>query len=156
MRELIERFSYRYQLWREEQEGERWGPDPTRRNPLRYIAAVVMLGVILDIAQPFVFHRAPRVLELASIPVSVLFLILYFRYSKWAWYICVGWLMLGFLAYWFLYFAGYAPYQLRPRQPSVFVVLIPHIILTAALIGWFFWVRERYFRFIRDASSPET
>ncbi len=156
MRELIERFSYRYQVWREEQEAERWGPDPTHRNPLRYVAGAAIIGVILAIAEPFVFHRPPQVLEIVAIPVALAFLVLYSRYSKWAWYVCVGWLLFAFFTYWILQVAGYAPYQPRPRQPSVFIVLILHIILTAALLGWFFRVRERYFRFTKDASSPKT
>src|ERR1700676_1116918 len=147
MRELIERFTYRYQLWREEQETERWDPDPTRRNPLRYVAGAAIIGVALGVAQPFVFHRAPQVLEIAAIPTALAFLILYYCHSRWAWHLCVAWILFAFIAYWILRVVGYAPYQPRPRAPlSTVVILLLDVMVSAAVLYWLFHVRDRYFR----------
>jgi hypothetical protein len=53
MRELIERFSYRFQLWQRERYGDHWSADPTAlRNPLRFVALVAVISVIIDVTEP--------------------------------------------------------------------------------------------------------
>jgi hypothetical protein len=155
MRELIERFSYRYQLWREEQDAERWGPDPAQRNPLRYVAGGLVVGVILAVMEPFVFHRPARVLEIAFVPAALLFLIFYRTHSKWAWHICVVWVPFTFFTYWILRLAGYAPYLPR-RHESILFTLSLHVALCAYFLIWLFRRRESYFRYIHTTSSPQT
>jgi hypothetical protein len=59
MRERIERVSYRFQLCQKERYGDQWPADPTTpRNPLRFVALVAVMSLILDSTEPFVVHRA--------------------------------------------------------------------------------------------------
>ncbi|PYL27771.1 MAG: hypothetical protein DMF45_11195, partial [Verrucomicrobia bacterium] len=59
MRELIQRFTYRFQIWQRERYGDYSPADPTApRNPLRFVAIVAVMSVTLEVTQPFVFHRA--------------------------------------------------------------------------------------------------
>ena len=60
MREFIERFSYRFKLWQNERYGDRWGADPTApRNPLRIMAVLCVVFLIVDATEPFFFHHVP-------------------------------------------------------------------------------------------------
>jgi hypothetical protein len=78
MGELIERFSYRFQLWRREQLGDQFGADPDApRNPLRFVAYVAIFLLTLDALQIFTFYRAPDILLYFRLPVAIAFLILY-------------------------------------------------------------------------------
>jgi len=156
MRELIERFSYRYQLWREDREAERWGPDAMRRNPLRYVALAALMSLVLDTADPFVFHRAFDAMAIVHIPIALLFLILYQTKSKWAWYLVAAWVPFTFFAYWILRFAGYSRYQPRAHESSAFIVALFHVALSGALFMWLLRVRLRYFGYIEDENSQQT
>jgi hypothetical protein len=109
MRELFERFSYRYQIWRQERQGDYSEADPAARNPLRIIAMVTLIGVILDMADPFVFHRSPDILKIFFIPAGILFLTLYYSGSRWAWHLPVVWVVFVFFGYWSLRLVGYSP-----------------------------------------------
>ena len=155
MRELIERFSYRYQLWREERESERWGPDPAQRNPLRYVAGGLLGLIILTIIGPFIFHRPLRVIDAFFIPAAVLFLILYSRQSRWAWHTCVAWVLFTFFIYWTLWLSGYSPYQARAHE-SILVTFVFHAALCAYFLVWLFRRRDSYFRYIAGVDPPET
>jgi hypothetical protein len=155
VRELIERFSYRYQLWREEQEAERWGPDSAQRNPLRYVAGGLLVGIILALIEPWLFHRPARVLDIAFVPAALIFLILYRRNSKFAWHICVFWVLFTFFAYWVFRLAGYQPYQPRAHE-NVSFTLLSHVVLCAFSLIWLFRMRERYFRYIDATFSHPT
>ena len=158
MRELIERFSYRFQLWKKERYGDRWGADPTAtKNPLWLVAFVVLVGFVTDVAAPFVFHRALDTVSAIGIAMALAFLILYQSKSRWAWHLVVAWLVFAFLSYWILRFAGYSRYQPRVHSPmSEMVFAVVHVALTAALLVWFFRIRQRYFRYIEDARLPQT
>jgi hypothetical protein len=76
MRELIERFSYRFQLWQRERFGDYSPADPVARNPLRFVAIVAVMSVILGLTGPFVFRRAFDVVAIIDIFVAMAFLAL--------------------------------------------------------------------------------
>lgn len=90
MRELIERFSYRFQLWQRERHGNYSPADPAARNPLRFVAIVAVMSVILELTEPFVFHRAFDVIAIINISVAVVFLALYQLKSRWAWHLVLA------------------------------------------------------------------
>src|SRR5713101_7430336 len=118
MRELIERFSYRFQLWQKERYGDRWGADPTApRNPLRLVALVAVMSIILDATEPFVFYRRFDIVAIVRIPAALLFLILYQSKSRWAWHLVVVWVPFAFFAYLILWFSRYSWYQPRVHAP---------------------------------------
>ena len=158
MRELIERFGYRFQLWQKERYGDYSPPDPAvPRNPLRLIAAITVIGLALDILDPLLFHRAPGLLRIIGFPVSVVFLVLYFSKSKWAWHLAFGWIPFAFITYWILRLAGYSRYQPRSHTPTFEVIF--ELLYVAVCIGvliWFRSIRARYFRYIDEARSRPT
>jgi hypothetical protein len=158
MRELIERFSYRFQLWQKGRYGDHWGADPAApRNPLRFVAMVAVMSLILDTTEPFVFHRAFDVVAIVRIPAALLFIILYQSKSQWAWHLVATWVPFGFFAYWILRFSGYSRYQPRVHSPAFdWGFALFDIALSAAIFVWLIRVRERYFRYLQDASSSET
>ena|ERR1700719_727890 len=155
MRELIERFSYRFQEWQKERYGDRWGADPTApRNPLRFIAIVAAISVALGVTEPLVFHRAFDVASIIDIGVALAFLVLYQSKSRWAWHLVVAWLPFGILLYWLLRLAGYTRYQ--PRVHSFAAELIGSLfqfLFLAIILWWLLRVRERYFRYVEHASQ---
>ena len=158
MRDLIERFSYRFQLWQKERYGDHLGADPTApRNPLRFVALVAVVSVILDVTEPFVFHRAFDIVAIVRIPAALLFLALYQWKSPWAWYLVAVWIPFAFFAYWILRFTGYSLYQ--PRVHTLLSDLMTgllHVAVSAAIFVWLLRVRERCFRYIQDASPEQT
>jgi hypothetical protein len=159
MRELIERFSYRFQLWQKERYGDHWrGADPTApRNPLRFVALVAVMCVIIDVTEPLVFHRAFDVLAFVRIPVAVAFLILYQSKSRWAWHLILVWWPFAFLGYWILRFTGYSRYQ--PRVDSTgfdLAFALFDVALFVAVLVWLLRIRERYIRYVQEANSLET
>ena len=158
MRELIERFSYRFQLWQKERYGDHSGADPTApRNPLKFVALVAVMSVILDAMEPFVFHRAFDIVAIIRIPIALAFLILYQSKSPYAWHLVVAWLPLTFFAYWILRFAGYSRYQPRVHAPvSELIAAVLHVAITAAVLFWLFRARQRYLRYIEDARLQQT
>src|SRR5206468_368501 len=108
MRDLIERFSYRFQLWQKECYGDRWGADPTApRNPLRLVAMVAVVWAILGLTEPFVFHRAFDLAGIIDTSIAVVFLGLYQWRSRWAWHLVVTWLLFTPLLYWILRLTGF-------------------------------------------------
>lgn len=114
MRELIERFSYRLQLWQKERYDDHLGADPTApRNPLRFVALVAVMSAIIDVTEPLLFHRAFDVLAIVRIPTAVAFLVLYQSKSPWAWHVIIAWWPFAFFAFWMLRFIGYSRYQSR-------------------------------------------
>ena len=118
MRELIERFSYRFQRWQRQRYGDHLGADPSApRNPLRFIALVAVMSVILDATEPFVFHRTFDIVSIIRTPVALPFLILCQSKSPYAWHVVVAWLPLALFAYWVLRLAGYSGYQPRVHAP---------------------------------------
>jgi len=156
MRELIERFGYRFQVWQKERYGDHWGADPAApRNPLRFVAIVAIMSVILG--APFMFRRAFDALTILSISVALVFLILYQSKSRWAWHWVVAWVPVPSLLYWLLRFSGYAPYQ--PRVHSLagdLIGILFQVVFLAAALVWLLRVRERYFGYIHDATSQQT
>jgi hypothetical protein len=158
MRELIERLSYRFQLWQKERYGDRWGADPTApRNPLRFVAVIILVFLILDATEPFVFRRGLDILAIARIPTELLFLILYRSKSKWAWHLIVAWVPFAFFAYWILRFTGYSHYQPRVKAPlSEFIAGLFNAAFFVVVFVWLLRIRERYFRYSQDARSQQT
>jgi hypothetical protein len=158
MRELIDRFTYRFQLWHKERYGDRWGADPTApRNPLRVIAVLSVIFLILDATEPFVFHRSLDILAFVRIPAIIAFLVLYWSASRWAWHVPVGWLVFSFIAYWSFRFGGFAPYQPRAAVTRFELAFgLFDVVLTAGILIWLFWIRERYFQYVSVARANET
>jgi hypothetical protein len=150
MRELIERFSYRFQLWQKERYGDYSPADPKCLNPLRYVAFAALALTIMDVAEPFIFHRAMDVISIMHIPVALLFLLLYQFRSRWAWHVVAAWVLLSFFGYWILRLSGLSRYQPRPHEPSIFFVVVFHAALCAGLFIWVWRARERYFRYLED------
>ena len=152
MRELLERFGYRFQLWQKERYGDYSPADPaTPRNPLRIIAIVAVISVVLGVTEPFVFRRTFDVVAVIDIFVAVAFLALYRSKSRWAWHLVVGWLPFKLLLYWVLRLAGYARYQ--PRAPSIAAEIIGvffQLVFVAAVLVWLFRIRDRYLRYAED------
>ena len=158
MRELIDRFIYRFQLWQKERYGDRWGADPTApRNPLTVLAALGVILLVLDAAGPFVFHRRLDILAVLRIAATIVFLFLYWSASRWAWHVVVGWIVFSFVAYWSLRIAGYGPYQPRAAAAGFDVAFaLFDVALTAGVLFWLFWIRGRYFHYVSNAHSNET
>jgi hypothetical protein len=81
MRELVERFVGRYELWREEQRAERGGRN---RNPLTLFAFVAAALVAFDVYKVFSSHH----IEWRAVETNVLFiafLVLCAWKPQWAW-----------------------------------------------------------------------
>jgi hypothetical protein len=154
MRELIERFSYRFQLWQRGRYGDYSPADPTARNPLRYIAIVAVISVIFGLTEPFVFHRAFDVVAIIGIFVAVVFLAIYQAKSRWAWHLVVAWLSFAPLLYWILRLTGYARYQPRIHSLAADITgVLFQLAFVAAVFVWLFHVRGRYFRYVEDAQQ---
>jgi hypothetical protein len=155
MRELIERFSYRFQLWQRERHGDYSPADPTApRKLLRFVAIVAVMSVILGVTQPFVFHRAFDVVAIIDISVTVVFLALYQSKSRWAWHLVVAWVPFTLVLYWILRLSGYARYQ--PRVHSLVAEVIGDLfqfVFFAGVLAWLLHVRDRYFRYTEDAQQ---
>ena len=92
MSELLQRFRERFQLWREKREGGAWGPPSGAklgRNPLLW----GLFGAVGVLLPPWHFRDALDVLLPAS---AVVFLVLYFAKSRFAWHVlafdvlCIG------------------------------------------------------------------
>src|SRR5437867_9415207 len=150
MRELIERFSHRFQLWRRERHGDYSPADPTApRNPLRFVAIVAIMSVILDATEPFVFHRAFDVVAIMHISAALVFLALYQSKSRWAWHLVVAWLPFTVSAYWILRLSGYTRYQPRVYSlASELIGVLFQVAFLAAVLFWLFHVRGRYLQYI--------
>src|SRR5207249_12024292 len=123
MRELIERFSYRFQLWQRERYGDYSPADPKApRNPLRFVAIVAVMSLVLEVTEPFVFHGAFDVVAIIDISVAVAFLALYQSKSRWAWHLLVTWVPFTLLLYWILRLSGYPRYQPRVHSLAAEVI----------------------------------
>ena len=154
MRELIERFTYRFQLWQRERYGDYSPADPTARNPLRFVAIVAVISVILEVTEPFVFHRAFDVVAVIDISVAVLFLALYQSKSRWAWHLVVAWVPFTLLLYWILRLSGYSRYQPRVQSfPAEIVGDLFQFAFFALVLLWLCRIRDRYFRYTQDAQQ---
>jgi hypothetical protein len=153
MRELIERFNYRLQLWQRERYGDYSPADPTApRNPLRFVTLVAVMSVILEVTEPFVFHRAFDVVAIIDISIAVVFLTLYQSMSRWAWHLVVAWVPFTLVLYWILRLSGYARYQ--PRVHSLAAEVITDLFqfaFFAAVLVWLLHIRDRYVRYTEDA-----
>ena len=154
MRELIERFSYRFQLWQRARYGDYWPADPTARNPLRFVAIVAVMSVILRLTEPFLFHRAFDVVAIIDVFAAVAFLALYRSKSRRAWHLVVAWVPFTVLAYWIRRLSGDARYQPRINSlPSELIGGLFHLLFFTAVLVWLFHVRERYFRYTEHAKQ---
>ena len=155
MREFIERFSHRFQLWQKERYGDYSSADPTApRNPLRFIAMVAVMAVLLGVTGPFVFHRGFDVVAIIHISAALVFLALYQLKSRWAWYLVVAWVPFAVVLYWILRLSGYARYQPRVHFLAAEVIgsLFQFAFFTGVLL-WLLHIRDRYFRYVEYAQQ---
>ena len=154
MRELIERFTYRFQLWRRDRYGDYSPADPSTRNPLRFVAIVAVMSVILGLTEPLVFHRSFEVVGVISIAVAVVFLALYQSKSRWAWHLVGAWVPFTILLYWILRLSGYAHSQARVRSVAAEIIgAFFQFAFCAAVLVWLFHICDRYFRYTEDAQQ---
>ena len=158
MRELIQRFGYRFQLSQRERYGYHLPADPTApQNPLRLVAIVAIISVIIGVTEPFVFHRAFDFIAIIDISVACLFLVLYVSKSRWAWGLVVAWLPLGAVFYRILRVCGYARYQPRVHSPVWDLVgVLFQFAFVFAVVWWLVRIRQRYLDYIVYARSEET
>src|SRR5437879_5244435 len=103
MRELLERFTYRFQLWQKERQGI--GEPSGGGNPLRIFAFVAVVSIISDLYYVFMQHRIDAMIVLRMITAPA-FLVLYVRSSIWAWYLAVAEGPIFLLLYWLLLAVG--------------------------------------------------
>ncbi len=155
MRELIERFSYRFQLWQRERYGDYSPADPKApRNPLRFVAIVAVMSVIVGLTEPFVFHRAFDVVTIIEISVALVVFVLYQSKSRLAWHLVVAWVPFTLLLYWILRLSGYARYQPRVHSwPVEFIGDLFQFAFLAAMLVWLLHIRDHYFRYTKDAQQ---
>ena len=154
MRELIERFSYRFQLWQRERYGDYSPADPTARNPLRFVAIVAVISVILGVTEPFVFHRTFDVVAMIHIFAAVVFLLLYQSKSRWAWHLVVASVLFTPVLYWILRLGGHARYQPRVHSlPGEVIGVLLQLGFVVAVLVWLFYIRERYCRYTEHAQQ---
>jgi hypothetical protein len=69
----------------------------------------------------------------------------------------VAWFVFSFVVYWTLRAAGYSRFQ--PRTGAVQFQIgfaFFDVALTAAIVIWLFWTRQRYFRYIEDCRAEKT
>ena len=152
MRELIDRFGYRFRLWQGERYGDYSAADPTARNPLRVVAFVAVMSVVLGLTEPFVFHRAFDLVALINIALAAVFLALYRLKSHWAWHLVLGSVPFTLLLYWVLRLSGYAHYQPRVHSFAAEAIGICfQLAFFIAVLVWLFHIRDRYFRYIEEA-----
>jgi hypothetical protein len=140
MSELLQRFRERFQLWREKREGGAWGPPSGAklgRNPLLW----GLFGAVGVLLPPWHFRDALDVLLPAS---AVVFLVLYFAKSRFAWHVlafdvlCIGPLYVFLSPSWRLQ---------RLLHPSIIWVPIVGTCFLAVLL---FWSRGRYFTYLQQ------
>ena len=144
MRELIERFKGRYEIWRGEQRAERGGTDT---NPLHIIAAVAAFSLILRVYDLTKSHRVDwRLVE--SVLIDVPFLILYLRRSSLAWLALPAWLV-GFVLYLPTAYARVPPG--RPHWPIMLFMLA----FAAGGIVFTYFIRSRYHSYLGQYHSEE-
>src|SRR5689334_19258600 len=81
MRDVIERFVGRYQVWRDHRPS---------RNPLTRLAWMFVIAIVLSLRDILLSHEITWLAAIALI-VDIVFVILYFRRSPWAWLILPIW-----------------------------------------------------------------
>jgi hypothetical protein len=157
MRELIERFSYRFQLWQKERYGDQWAADPAvPRNPLRVFAVIALVSIAADLYYILFQHRVDALIVLGLISGAA-FLVLYIRCSAWAWHLTVAQGPVFLLLFWLLFFLGGLSHPPRVHNVGFMsVVFLFQVALLVGVIVWLFWIRESYLRYVQDASSPKT
>ena len=125
-------------------------------NPLRIFVFIAVVSLIGDAYYVFGQHRIDAMIILRTLS-SVLFLILYFRPSIWAWYLAVAEGPFFLLLYWLLRGIGGLSRPPRPAPASVqLVALVVQLAIVVGFVVWLFVVRERYFRYVTDARSSKT
>ena len=146
MRELIERFAYRYQIWRDEHRAERGRHD---RNPLIPFAIIAVALVAWDIYGAISSHH----IEWRTIEVNLLFiafLVLCVWRPRWAWIMFLFWgATMVIESPWV--------YTLQSYRCPAYVRLISALFFAAMGVAAFlygFVIRRRYesYRAYRDAS----
>jgi predicted RND superfamily exporter protein len=133
MHEIIERFVGRYQVWRVQR---------AQNNPLDFPAIIAGIGLAQIAYDVIVRHHVTWWVGFVT-AIDVAFLVLYFRRSKWAWFILPVWGVMILLAF-------PSVFTLGARYPLQIVVLSAAFALTLGigLIAWGFAIRRRYYSYI--------
>ena len=151
MRELFERFSYRFQLWQKERSDE----PAAGGNPLRIFAVVAVISLVADAYYIFGEHRIDAMIVVGAI-AAIAFLFLYARHSIWAWYLVVIEGPVFLLLYWLLLAMGGLSRPPRPAPVGFHIgVTAFQIALLMGVTIWLFMLREPYSRYIADARSHQ-
>jgi hypothetical protein len=141
MREIIERFAGRYQIWRDDVRSERVGSD---KNPYVFFAVVAAVFLAWDIYKLATGHRLPW----SAIPANawfVVFIVFCVWRPKWAWvvFLLAGATMIMESPW--LYTLDRSRYPARVR----FVGAAFYAGLGAIVLAWGFVMRRRYERYLR-------
>jgi hypothetical protein len=133
MREIVERFIGRYQVWRDQR---------VDRNPLN-IPAVMVATAIAQSAYDFFVRHQFTLWAVAVTAADIAFLVLYFRKSPFAWLMLPIWgatilILLPFVV------------TIADRYPLRVTVLSACLsfVLGAGFIAWGFAIRRRYYSYI--------
>ncbi len=147
MSELTQRLKERLEIWHEERKGGSSGapsepPEPcSRRNPLVW-GIFVAIGALLP---PWHFRDASDLLLPAC---GILFLVLYFVSSRFAWHVLAAHLLVVVPLYVFLSPSWRLQRLLDPR-----IIWFPAVCTIAAL-AFLIWSRRRYFEYLRQQKQP--
>ena|ERR1700686_112928 len=133
MREVVDRFVGRYQVWRDQR---------ARHNPLNVPAAIAALGIAQSVYDVFIRHHLTWRYPLFT-AIDIAFLVLYLRRLPWAWFILPAW-GVGILT------ALPSVFALPSRYPTSVLVLSAFLAfaLGAGCIVWGFAIRSRYYSYI--------
>ena len=152
MRELFERFSYRFQLWQKERSDE----PAAGGNPLRIFAVVAVVSLVGDAYYIVGQHRVDAMIILGIVSAAA-FLFLYARLSMWAWYFVVIEGPVFLLLYWLLLAVGGLSRPPRPAPLGFHIaVSVFQIALLVGVMVWLFMLRGPYSRYTKDVRSPKT
>jgi hypothetical protein len=150
MRELIDRFVGRYQIWRDEQRAERGGP---HRNPLIPFAVIAAALVAWDIYKIIVSHHIEWRAGEADV-LLIAFLILCVWRPEWAWVMFLIWGASAVIESPWVY--SLQPYRYPARVRLMSALLFAGIGVAAFAYG--FVLRKRYqsYRVYREQDRAAT
>ena len=146
MSDLLQRFRERYEIWRDEHEAGTSGPlsgdKPPYRNPLLW-------GLFLAIASLLPPYHIRSSMDLLFPAVSVLFIILYFVRSRFAWHVLAADIFV--ITPIFVLLSPSWRLQLHLHPQIIWFPILGICVFGALVI----WSRKRYFSYLekRRASS---
>jgi hypothetical protein len=150
MRELIDRFAGRYQIWRDEQRAERAGHD---RNPLIPFAVIAAVVVAWDVYKIIVSHHIEWRAAEANL-LFIAFLVLCVWRPQWAWVMFLIWGASAVIESPWVY--SMQPYRYPARVRLVSALLFAG--MGAAAFAYGFVLRRRYqsYRAYREQDRAAT